>query len=53
MESGVEVVNHSDVLMRLGGVGCLLRFFSDRSNTVRRSHEGEFQSCNDLRTFYW
>ena len=26
MESGVEVVNHSDALMRLGGVGCLLRF---------------------------
>ena len=24
--SGVEVVNHSDVLMRLGDVGCLLRF---------------------------
>ena len=26
--SGVEVVNHSDVLMRLGGVGCLLRFLA-------------------------
>ena len=26
MDSGVEVENHSDVLMRLGGVGCLLRF---------------------------
>lgn len=25
-ESGVEVVNQSEVLMRLGGVGCLLRF---------------------------
>lgn len=25
-ESGVEVVNHGDALMRLGGVGCLLRF---------------------------
>jgi protein required for attachment to host cells len=24
--SGVEVVNHSDFLMRLGGIGCLLRF---------------------------
>ena len=26
MESGVEVVNHSDALMCLGGCGCLLRF---------------------------
>ncbi|MEK7408050.1 MAG: host attachment protein [Acidobacteriota bacterium] len=26
MGSEVEVVNHSDTLMRLGGVGCLLRF---------------------------
>jgi len=26
MESRVEVVNHSDALLRLGGVGCLLRF---------------------------
>src|SRR6266700_1174131 len=24
--SRVEVVNHSDALMRLGGIGCLLRF---------------------------
>jgi peptide subunit release factor 1 (eRF1) len=24
--SRVEVVNHSDTLMRLGGIGCLLRF---------------------------
>ena len=24
--SEVEIVNHSDALMRLGGVGCLLRF---------------------------
>jgi stalled ribosome rescue protein Dom34 len=22
----IEVVNHSDVLMQLGGVGCLLRY---------------------------
>lgn len=25
---GVEVVNHSDALMRLGGVGCLLRYLA-------------------------
>ncbi len=27
-ECGIEVVEHSDVLMNLGGVGCLLRFFA-------------------------
>lgn len=26
LECGIEVVEHSDVLMNLGGVGCLLRF---------------------------
>jgi hypothetical protein len=25
---GVEVVNHSDALMRFGGVGCLLRYLA-------------------------
>jgi hypothetical protein len=28
LECGVEVVEHSDVLMNLGGVGCLLRFLA-------------------------
>jgi peptide subunit release factor 1 (eRF1) len=28
MDCGVEVVEHSDVLMNLGGVGCLLRFLA-------------------------
>lgn len=33
--SRVEVVNHSDALMRLGGVGCLLRFLGpERYGTV-------------------
>lgn len=33
--SGVEVVNHSDVLMRVGGVGCLLRFLGPGIYRVR------------------
>jgi len=33
--SRVEVVNHNDALMRLGGVGCLLRFLGpERYGTV-------------------
>ena len=28
LECGIEVVEHSDVLMNLGGVGCLLRFLA-------------------------
>ena len=33
--SEVEVVNHSDVLMRLGGVGCLLRFLGPEKYHTR------------------
>jgi hypothetical protein len=28
LECEIEVVEHSDVLMNLGGVGCLLRFLA-------------------------
>ena len=35
MGSGVEVANHSDALMRLGGVGCLLRFLGPERHGAR------------------
>lgn len=33
--SEVEIVNHSDALMRLGGVGCLLRFLQPESYVAK------------------
>ena len=33
--SGVEIVNHSDALMKMGGVGCLLRFGRPKSYGAR------------------
>lgn len=34
-ESGVEVVSHSDALLRLGGVGCLLRFLGPEKYSTK------------------
>lgn len=34
-ESGVEVVSHSDALLRLGGVGCLLRFLGQEKYVTK------------------
>ena len=35
MDSGVEVANHSDALMHLGGVGCLLSFLGPERHRTR------------------
>jgi peptide subunit release factor 1 (eRF1) len=39
MDSEVEVANHSDALLRLGGVGCLLRFLAPERH-ARGPQEG-------------
>ncbi len=46
----IETVNQSDILMQLGGVGCLLRYRPPESSNLEPSIAGEGSTSHEEKT---